>query len=304
MTPTIKNSRVALFLVLAASLGLGCSGRKAEWDKGGGTTAPVNTDVAKSEKELGMAAWNERHSDNMATIEAKVREAIAHLEKAADADPSDIELLALVTRANYFLADGFLRSKDAEYLATMDRAVKWGEKAMIAASPAFAEKMRNKGKLPEAVKLIGKDGVPAMYWYSTSLGKWARKSGFAVLVGQKDNVKATMEHVLSLDPNYYHAGPYRYFGAYYAVAPNGMGGDMGKSKESYEKAISLEPRFLGTYVLQAENYATKMDDEALFDSLLKTVLDGDPKAIPEIEAEMRVEQAKATELMAQKEEFF
>src|SRR5690606_6268268 len=128
-------------------------------------------------------------------------------------------------------------------------------------------------------------------------------SGFGVLVGQKDNIKATMTRALELDPNFYHGGPHRYFGAFYAVAPGFAGGDPEKSKEHYNKSLEIAPYFLGTKVLMAENLATRLDDEEMFDRLLKEVIEADITAAPpEIHPEMKIEQEKARELMTLKDE--
>ena len=76
----------------------------------------------------------------------------------------------------------------------MDKGVDW-EKALIAASPEFEANARQ-GKFQGAVLVVGPEGIGAMYWYASCLGKWAKRTGFAVLLGQKDNIKATMTHVL------------------------------------------------------------------------------------------------------------
>ena len=173
---------------------------------------------------------------------------------------------------------------------------------MIAASPEFESKMRDGAKYPEAVKSVPKEGVPAMYWYASSLGKWAKKKGFAVLVGQKDNVKSTMDRCLELDPEYFYAGPWRYFGAFYAVAPSFAGGDLNKSVEHFKKSLELQPDYVGTKVLWAAELATKQQDEDTFDKLLNEVLATPDDVIPELKPETIVEKQKARELLAQKDD--
>jgi len=281
----------------ALVVGAGCAGRKAAWEKGGDQKAQGSGDAASMIAE-GDAHWAKRSDPN------EIRAAIASWEKAAAADPKNVDLLVKLTRANYFLADGFLRDNDKEYLKYMDIGVKWGEKAMIASSPEFDAKMRGGAKLPEAVPLIPKEGVPAMYWYASSLGKWAKRKSFAVLLGQKDNVRALMTRVLELDANYYHAGPHRYFGVFYAVAPNFAGGDLKKSKEHFEKSLQLAPNYVGTKVLWAEELAVKEQDEATFDKLLNEVLAAPDDVIPELKPEVMVEKQKARELLASKEDRF
>jgi hypothetical protein len=53
----------------------------------------------------------------------------------------------------------------------------------------------------------------------------------------------------------------------------------------------------------AENLATKLDDEEMFDRLLKEVIDADINTVPEeIRPEMMIEKQKAEELMRLKDE--
>ena len=294
----MANKHVLLALALGVGLSA-CAGRKAAWDQDPAETAPDagSGDVATVVKE-GDAKWETRTSPD------SIKAAIASWEKAAEADGKNLELLVKLTRAHYFLADGYLRADDKAYLESMDKAVKWGERAMVAASPEFEAKMRDGTKFPEAVSVVGKDGVPAMYWYASALGKWAKKKGFAVLLGQKDNVKATMDRCLELDPEYFYAGPWRYFGAFYAVAPGFAGGDLKKSKEHFEKSLSIEPNYVGTKVLWAAELATKEQDEETFDRLLNEVLATPDDVIKELQPEIIVEKQKARELLAQKDELF
>ncbi len=292
-------------ILVAVSMALSaCSGRKAVWD-GGSTEAPAAGDTAGAAAagdtaSAGDAKWAER------TDAANIRAAIAEWEKVAAASPGDAEVLVKLTRAHYFLADGYLRgeSDEKEYLKMMDKGVKWGEKAMVAASPEFAAAMKDGKKFPEAVKLVGKDGVPAMYWYASSLGKWAKKKGFAVLLGQKDNVKATMDRCLELEPTYYYGGPHRYFGAFYAIAPSFAGGDLEKSKVHFKKSLEIAPNFVGTKVLWAAELAVKTQDEATFDTLIAEIEASKEDVIPEILPESRVEMQKGAELKANRDDLF
>lgn len=293
-------------ILVAVSMALtACSGRKAVWE-GDSSKPPVAGDTGAAGDATpdavaaGDAKWAER------TSAANVRAAIAEWEKAAEGDPNNAELLVKLTRAHYFLADGYLRAEadEKEYLKTMDKGVKWGEKAMVAASPEFSKAMADGKKFPEAVKLVGKDGVPAMYWYASSLGKWAKKKGFAVLLGQKDNVKATMDRCLELDPTFYYGGPHRYFGAYYAIAPAFAGGDLEKSKVHFKKSLEIAPDFIGTKVLWAAELAVKTQDEETFDALITEIEGAKADAIPEVTPEQQVEKEKAAQLKAERDDLF
>lgn len=292
-----------LVLALAILVPVGCAGRKAVWKDEPTDTAKAPSDgQAAADAGTATAAGDEHWAKR--TDPASVRAALAEWEKVAEADPSNLGVMVKLTRGHYFLADGYLRGDEKEYLATMDKAVKWGERAMVAASPDFEAKMRDGGKIPEAVKVVSKEGVPAMYWYASALGKWAKKKGFAVLLGQKDNVKATMDRCLELDPSFYYGGPHRYFGAFYAIAPPFAGGDLEKSKVHFNKSLEIEPNYVGTKVLWAAELSVKQQDEDAFVELLNEVLAVPDDAIPELAPEIMVEKAKAKELLAQQDDLF
>jgi hypothetical protein len=316
-----KRSIEFVTLALALVLAGGCKGRTAAWEDkdtktptGDGASGGDGGGAAVTHMEAGSAAWEARGQGKDKVLEAIAAWELALGCTAGTTPPEErcsnppttkenIEVLAMMTRAYYHCADGYLRGDEKAYLDYMNRAVWWGERAMIAASPEFGEKMRDKGKYHEVIGIVGIEGLPAMYWYASALGKWARASGFSVLVGQKDNIKATMTRALELDETFYHGGPHRYFGAFYAVAPGFAGGDPVKSQEHYDKALAIAPYFIGTKILMAENLATKLDDEAMFDRLLEEVLAVDLSTVPpEILPEMTVEQTKARELQKQKEE--
>jgi tetratricopeptide (TPR) repeat protein len=286
-------------LALAILMPLGCAGRKAVWKDGeneqGGNAAAsdVGTLIAKGDEH-----WAKRIDP------AAIKAATAEWEKAVAIDPKNVDALAKLTHGYYFLADGYLRNNEKEYLEAMDKAVKWGEKAMVAVSPEFEAKMREGGKIPEAVKLVPKEGITAMYWYASALGKWSKMKGFAVLLGQKDNVKAVMDRCLELDPTFFYGGPHRYFGAFYAVAPSFAGGDLEKSKVHFNKSLEIEPNYLGTKVLWAAELATKEQDEDTFEKLLNEVLAAPDDAIPELTAETIAEKGKAKDLLAQQDDLF
>lgn len=323
-----KRSIEFAALAIALSFAGACKGRTAAWEETSSTPEPKG-EVSKTDggeadvegakpgaatMEKAMAAWEARADgkDSLLLAIAAWETSVGcspgttpPSERCSDVATSaeNIEVLAMMTRAYYFTADAYMRDDKVNYLDFMNRAVWWGERALIAASPEFGEQMRNKGKYHEVIGVVGIEGLPAMYWYATALGKWARAKGFGVLVGQKDNIKATMDRAVELDGTYYHGGPHRYFGAFYAIAPGFAGGDDAKSKEHYKKSLEIAPYFLGTKVLMAENLATKLDDEEMFDRLLTEVIDADISAIPaEIRPEMLIEKEKAKELMGSKEE--
>lgn len=281
---------------------LACAGRKPQWEveppPPAGSTEAVADDVQDDADAAGDALWAQR------TDPQKIRDAIAQWESVIATDPNNGEVLVKLAHAYYFLADGYLRHEDDAYLEALDTGVRFGEKAMVASSPAFAKAIADGAKYPDAIAQVGPEGVPAMFWYGTALGKWAKKQGLAVMLGQKDNIKVTMERVLTLDPEFLGGAPHTYFGVFYAVAPSFAGGSVEKSREHFKAALAISPNVLSTKVLWAAELAVKEQDEETFDRLLAEVLATDDDVVPRIVAENKVEKQKARELIEQRDDLF
>jgi tetratricopeptide (TPR) repeat protein len=299
----------AALLTVTVAAGLaGCGGgsRQSVWDEDTtANAARATTPEAQSARATLMqeaaAAWA-RRSD-----EAQLRTAIAKWEEALGIDGTNADEWAQLSRAYYFLADGHLAFEEAkaeEMMATYEKGTRAAERGLMVASPAFATRMREGGKIEESVSLIDRTGVPCLYWRSANLGKWASAQGFATVLSYKDEIKAVMTRVLELDPGYFYAAPHRYFGAFFARAPAYAGGDLNKSREHFEASIRVEPNYFATRVLYAQDYAVKAQNRALFTEQLNYVINGNPAAVPEVEPENRAEQRKARDLLARADDLF
>lgn len=299
------------FLALSSALATGCATtHEAKWDeKPVVPAAPDAAGAATSALTEGDELWKQRGD------KAKLAAALAKWEQAAAAAPS-AELAAKLARGHYLMGDGFLvleddvAGRDAEYQKGLD----WATTALKLAAPDFAAAMAAQQKHAEAIKLAPKEAVPAMYWYAANLGKWAASKGFATRLKYKDDLKATMEHVRALEPDYFYAATWRYFGGYEAATSGIAGGSLDKSKENFEKAIQLAPNYFGTKVLYADYLCTKLqkdtdgdgipDGKKKFKELLESVIAADANVDPEIAAENMIEQAKAKKLLAQIDQLF
>jgi hypothetical protein len=218
-----------------------------------------------------------------------------------------------LTRGYYFLADTHLRlSGDVEeddalkekMKNTFNKGVTASEKAVAIYSPEFSKAIRNDTAFPEAIKLLDKGAIPALYWYSTNLGKWALIEGLATILSHKDNIKAIMDKIESENPEFYHGGAFRYFGAYWSKLPSFAGRDMDKSKAYFQKSIERAPNYLATYVLYAELYATGVEDKDDFQKKIDFVLKFNLDSAPDVRAENEFEQRKARVLLGKMDDLF
>lgn len=272
---------------------------EAKWGEAASAAAPSEADAVAALMAKGDALWAQRGDMD------KLKEALNAWEGAAAKAPAP-DLLTKLSRGHYFLGDGFLalagdaEGRDAEYQKGLD----WATRALKLAAPEFATAMAAGKKHGEAIALAPKEAVPAMYWYATNLGKWAASKGFATRLRYKDDIKATMEHVKSIDETFFHAAPWRYFGAFEAVTAGLAGGSLEKSEVNFKKADAMAPNYLGTKVLWADYLCTKKNDKATYQRLLEEVLAANPAVDPEIEPENRREQEKARKLLSQTEDKF
>lgn len=293
---TTFRSSLLLAAALLAPLAMSTGCKTYTSGLSGTTTSGAATAAAGSLAEI-QEMWN----TNRVSAEA-LDAIITKLDALIAAEPTNQEALILLARAAYFRADGFTVDVE-EKKALFERGVTAGEAAM-AADAGFKAQIDKGEKASEAVFALQKDDQMAIYWTASNLGKWARASGFTTLVKYKGYIAKMMTHCLALDETSYYAGPVRYWGAFYAVAPGFAGGDMNKSREFFEKAKSMNPEAFSTYVLYADTYAVKTQDRELFDTLLKYVVDTPSNVIPELIPEQDVEKAKAAAMIANASELF
>ncbi|MDP2343351.1 MAG: TRAP transporter TatT component family protein [Deltaproteobacteria bacterium] len=300
-----------LVVVVATVLVASCA---TTYDEKLGTRLEKSASAAEQEKATALiaeadASWAERAD------EPKLKSALAKWEEAVKLAPST-ELLTKLARGHFLLGDGHyalvdnVEARDAEYQLGLD----WANEALKLSAPEYTAAKASGTKHTEAIKLASKDALAPMYWYAANLGKWAASKGFATRLKYKDDLKATMDHVKALDETFFYAAPWRYFGGYEAATAGIAGGSLEKSKENFEKAITLAPNYFGTKVLYADFLCPKLqkdedgdgtpDGKKLFEKLLNEVIAADPTVDPAIEAENRLEQKKAKKLLAKVDELF
>lgn len=208
----------------------------------------------------------------------------------------------MLARSHFFMGDAYAVTPE-EKGPIFEKGVTWGERAM-GADPEFKARVDKGEKPADALSALQKDDQMAIYWTAASLGKWARLQGFTTIVKYKSYIAKLMTRCTELDETAFWGGPVRYWGGFYSVAPAFAGGDMTKSKEYFERAKTMFPENLTTYVLYADTYATKAQDRELFKQLLDHVIAADSGGIPELQPEFENEKRKAKDLLARIDELF
>jgi len=213
-------------------------------------------------------------------------------------DKPTYELAERLSYAYYFLADAFEQGdqKAKDY----HTGYEWGIKALCF-DPGFKQRFVDQKKgMGDAVKGVPKEFEGGIFWTATCIGKWGKMQGIFKVLSTSKQARKMVEYLYALDKTYYYGGPARWLGAYYAIAPGIAGGDMEKAAQYYGEALTIAPQYFATKVLMAENYYAKLKDRVNYDKMLDDVINGPAFAIPVVEIEQRVEQAKALRLKAER----
>lgn len=292
-------TRLVCTILLSTLLAACGATRTAAWDV---EASASSADQALVDQLKASIATNWDNRIDRAATEA----ALADMEKLDASGGASIDDYVLASRAYYFYSDTHLRfaGEDDKMLESYQKGISMAEKGMLASSDAFKDRVKAGERPEDAVSSVELNGQPAMYWYASNLGRWAKQSGFSTLLREKDRIKKIMTRVMELDENYFYGGPHRYFGAMYGLAPGFAGGDMDKSKEHFEKAISLAPTYLGTRVLFLEVYAQKEEDEEIWDAQMEVIDATAESALEGMTPENHFEKKKAAELKGKKEDIF
>ncbi len=289
--------RLGCLALTLTVLGCGETRKTAYLEDQKAAKAPATEEAAGDDlKTQADAAWEGRGE------KAQLEEAIKLYEQMIAANPADRDSLARLARGYYFLANGHL-SDEAAIIEAYDKGAGYGEQAM-ATNAAFKKAIADGEPDEKALKLLTKDEAPGLYWAYSNLGKWAVAKGFTTVLKYKNKLKAFVDRVVELDPQFFYGAGDRGLGAFYAKAPSFAGGDLGKAHQHFTRSLEIEPNYLGTKLLIAEYYATKKQDKKLFTKILQEVIDADPSVLPDIVPEQKADQEKAKRLLALVEDKF
>jgi tetratricopeptide (TPR) repeat protein len=259
--------------------------------------AEAKKDLTNPESTLmkteALRLWQKR--DDQQSLE----ESLSKFELALNANPQDLEILTYLARGYFTLGELHISNEDLK-MRTFEKARKFGETAMNA-NPEY--KKLADDDIEKAIDKLTEKEVGVLFWTAASLGKWAKLNGVMSSLKFKGQILSMIRRVEKLKPDFYHGAVPRYWGGFYAVAPSIAGGDMGKSKENFKKAMEVAPEYLGTKTLYAELYLVKKDDKKEFKKILAEVIAA-PNGPAEITPENILEKRKAERLLEKMDDLF
>lgn len=286
----------ALAALLLFSLGLptsACGDRKSQYVKASGEQELTVEQQILADAEAAWAMRDDR---------AQLVLALAKWEEYLGHAPNDRDVLGMLARGYYLLGNGHL-TDEAEMLDAFDKGAAYGERGM-ATNDAFRGCVEGGEKDYKCLSHLTRDDIATTYWTYATIGKWSAIKGFSYIVKNKSKLKSIADWVQATDPQFFYGAGDRILGTYYAKAPSAFGGDLDLAKQHFDASLAIAPNYLGTKVLMAQYYATKLQDKDLFRQLCEEVIAADPNSIPELLPEQKLEQGNARRLLEQIDELF
>lgn len=248
--------------------------------------------------ELADQFWAGR-IDSISAIQA-----LRGYEELCAEDTLSIELWTSLSRAYYYLGQFIMEDpivKDSLFMKGYDAS-----QSILNRNPEYKKLIFSTGDEKVSIQGLDHQYTDILYWGMANYGRWLETKGPLVRLGQRDLIRATLEHIHDLDPNYYAGAYYRYLGALLSNDPESVAEDTTAIRQAFEMAIEQAPDYLANYTFMAEYYCPRVKDKDLFYRLLTIVITSKPDSnlpyYPENEHEKKL--ADRLMLKAENEAWF
>jgi hypothetical protein len=229
------------------------------------------------------------------------------LEGMIKGDPGNEDLLLLTSQAMSGYALGFTEDTAPDRAKRLYlRARDYGLEVLRENDAFAAAETAPQAQFESALQSFDTDDTAALFWAAFAWAGWINLSlDDPQALIDLSRVQAMMQRVVDLDPGYFHASAYLFFGSIWGNKPRILGGDPEKAKEYFEKNLAItNGNFLLTHVYYARYYAAKTLDEDLFVELLTKVQETSLEVLPEFRLLNAIAKQKAQRLLAQRTDLF
>jgi len=184
------------------------------------------------------------------------------------------------------------------------RARDYGLRGLETANPNFRAAL-NKDPV-QAVKAVGKDDVPLLYWTAASWGMAITLSKDEPdLIVDQPLVEALIDRALELDEDFNEGAIHSFLIVYEPVRRGVEGDPLQRARKHFERAMELSGGFqAGPLVSMAETVCVTEQNHKEFKSLLEKALAIDVDRKPEYRLENLVMQRRARWLLSRIDELF
>ena len=151
----------------------------------------------------------------------------------------------------------------------------------------------------------GAKSVPTLYNLGSIWAGWIQaNSADFVAIAQLGRVKALIQRVAELDPEYANGGAFLYMGVFETLLPPAMGGRPELGRQHFERALDISGgRNLMVKVMLADQYGRLMFERELHDLLLNEVMAADAQA-PGLTLMNTVAKERAQQLLESADDYF
>jgi hypothetical protein len=255
--------------------------------------------------DYGLEAFNEEGDLKLA--ESALGSNLKLVEALIKGDPENTKLLLMASQGFNAYALAFAEDDSVERARSFYlRGREYGMRVLMQ-NAAFKEAAdKDLTAFQSALGSMSKDDVPALFWTGFGWGSYINITRAEIgAVADLPKVLAMMERVRQLDATFYYGGPYLILGSMEASMPKALGGKPERAKEFFDRATELTAgKFLLTYVYYAKTYAVQIQDQGLFETLLKKVDDASIDILPEARLSNAVAKRKAKLLRERINELF
>ncbi len=271
------------------------------WDEG------WKTKVEKSGKGDVKTLLNSAASLELSANSAdKIKNLITEYEKIAAIEPDNYTALSKLGEFTHLYAYIYASEKDDKEKYYL-KSIKYCEQAMYT-NPEF-KKLADQGKPAwECTKVLTVNEMEAMFYWYVAIGQYWTEcfNPFSRLINfyWPSRAKKVLERMSEIQPDWKYGRVHMAWGAFYAIVPGFMGGDINKSAEEFKKAIQVGPDGLVNYYVRARYLHTKNGDQDAFKKDLEYILSKDIKKVDYEYPWAFGYQQKAKELLAKTNELF
>ena len=239
----------------------------------------------------GELYWEKRVNPKSAKM------ATLYFEKAFELNPQNFELTVSLSRAYYF--QGYYieidpAKRDTLYLKGASAALTGFQNTAFFQSFDDTASIDNLKLQITAIRKAPVETIPALYWWAENFGRYLTTKPVLKRIESREIIETAMHRIATLDEDYYYGGPTLFFGTFYSRLP---GVPLDRAKSNFDQSLSDSPDYLGTRVLRARYYHTKLGNQDLFEEDLNYVINADPSILPDAMPENLFEQEKAKELL-------
>lgn len=255
--------------------------------------------------EYGFDAFNEESDTELA------KEALGSNLKLIEAlikgDPENEKLLIFAAQGYNAYALAFVEDDSVErarplYLRARDFGMR-----ILSQNSRFKSGLEGDFEtFANAVGSLSKGDVPAAFWTAFAWGSYINitRTDPEALV-ELPKVEALMDFVRKNDSTYYYGSALLFFGTIEGSMPPALGGKPDKAKDYFERCLAINGgKFLMAQVFYAKTFAVQVQDQQLYEVLLKKVIDAPPDILPSARFPNAVAKQKAQRLLAKSNELF